>query len=191
MLLQKADSMNFVLAGLVPQSKDDAPAWEKKHLTGTYDNVFATIYQGLDTHIHTTQESGTIPEFEIYDAGMINNIAYFKKQRILKCPIYLQFVLGIQDGLPVWVDNLVFLRNIAKKQLDEFNWSCAAAGRHQFPVITTAMAMGGNARIPPYSVRRSLSWNGFTQLDDGLPSTIRNPRPRAPQETAAALIQAS
>ncbi|WP_312280218.1 3-keto-5-aminohexanoate cleavage protein [Oscillibacter sp.] len=142
-----AGSMNFVLAGLVPQLTDDAPAWEKKYLAGTYDNVFANTYQGLDTYIHTMQENGTIPEFEVYDAGMINNIAYFKKQGILKCPIYLQFVMGIQGGLPASVDNLVFLRNTAEKQLDEFNWSCAAAGRHQFPMITAAMAMGGNARV--------------------------------------------
>ncbi len=142
-----AGSMNFVLSGLVPQLTDDAPAWEKKYLAGTYDNIFANTYQGLDTYIRTMQESGTIPEFEVYDAGMINNIAYFKKQGILTCPIYLQFVMGIQGGLPASVDNLVFLRNTAEKQLDEFNWSCAAAGRNQFPMITAAMAMGGNARV--------------------------------------------
>jgi uncharacterized protein (DUF849 family) len=142
-----AGSMNFVLSGLLPQVSPDAPAWEKKYLGGTYDNVFANTYQGLETYIRTMQANGTVPEFEVYDAGMINNIANFKKQGILTCPIYMQFVLGIQGGLPASVDNLVFLRQTAEKQLDAFTWSCAAAGRHQFPLTTAAMAMGGSARV--------------------------------------------
>lgn len=142
-----AGSMNFVLSGLVPQLEPDAPAWEKKYLGGTYSNTFSNTYQALETYIRTMQENGTIPEFEIYEAGMINNIAYFRDKGVLTCPVYLQFVLGIQGGMPATIDNLVFLRNTAEKQLGDFNWSCAAAGRHQFPMIAAAMAMGGNARV--------------------------------------------
>lgn len=142
-----AGSMNFVLAGLVSQLSPDDPAWERNYLGGTYDNVFSNTYFGLETYIKTMEENGTIPEFEVYDAGMINNIAYFRRKGILTCPIYIQFVLGIQGGLPATVDNLVFLRNTAEKQLGEFVWSAAAAGKHQFPMTAAAIAMGGNARV--------------------------------------------
>ena len=138
-----AGSMNFVLAGLVPQLLPDGPAWERRYLGGTYDNVFSNTYLGLETYIKTMAENGTIPEFEVYDAGMINNIAYFRKKGVLTCPIYIQFVLGIQGGLPATVDNLVFLRSAAERQLGEFTWSVAAAGRHQFPMAAAALAMGG------------------------------------------------
>ena len=94
-----AGSMNFVLAGLVPQLLPDGPAWERRYLGGTYDNVFSNTYLGLETYIKTMAENGTIPEFEVYDAGMINNIAYFRKKGVLTCPIYIQFVLGIQGGV--------------------------------------------------------------------------------------------
>ena len=140
-------SMNFVLAGLLAQLPADCPEWQRKYLGGTFDNVFSNTYQGLETYIRTMQENGTIPEFEVYDASMINNIAYFRSKGILTCPIYVQFVLGVQGGLPASVDNLVFLRNTAEKQLGEFNWSAAAAGKHQFPITAAAMAMGGNARV--------------------------------------------
>lgn len=40
-------------------------------------------------------ENGTRPEFEVYDVGMINNIAYFIREGVVKTPPYLQFVLGI------------------------------------------------------------------------------------------------
>lgn len=142
-----AGSMNFVLAGLVPQLHPDGPAWERAYLEGTRNNVFSNTYTGLEQYIRTMQDCGTRPEFEVYDAGMINNIAYFQKSGLLQSPVYVQFVLGIQGGLPATVDNLVFLRNTAEKQLTNFRWSVAAAGRHQFPMIAAAMAMGGSARV--------------------------------------------
>jgi len=142
-----AGSINFVLAGLVPQLRPDGPAWERKYLEGTRNNVFTNTYAGMEQYIRTMQESGTRPEFEVYDAGMINNIAYFKNSGVLQEPIYIQFVLGIQGGLPASVDNLVFLRNTAEKLLGSFNWSVAAAGRHQFPIAAAALAMGGSVRV--------------------------------------------
>ncbi len=140
-------SMNFVLAGLLSQLPEDCPQWQRSYLGGTFDNVFSNTYQGLETYIRTMQENGTIPEFEVYDGAMINNIAYFRKKGILTSPIYVQFVLGIQGGLPATVDNLAFLRATAERQLGEFNWSAAAAGKNQFPIVAAAMAMGGNARV--------------------------------------------
>lgn len=140
-------SMNFVLAGLVSHLPPDAPSWQRKYLGGTFDNVFSNTYQGMETYIRTMQEHGTVPEFEVYDVGMINNIAYFRDIGLLTSPIYVQFVLGIQGGMPATVDNLVFLRNTAERQLGQFTWSAAAAGRHQFPIVAAAMAMGGNARV--------------------------------------------
>jgi uncharacterized protein (DUF849 family) len=142
-----AGSINFVLAGLVPQLKPDGPAWERKYLEGTRDNVFTNTYLGMEKYIRTMQENGTRPEFEVYDAGMINNIAYFKNNGLLQEPIYIQFVLGIQGGMPATVDNLVFLRNTAEKLLGSFNWSAAAAGKNQFPNAAAAIAMGGNVRV--------------------------------------------
>lgn len=144
-----AGSMNFMLAGVLNLLPKDCPKWQSDYLGGTYDNVFSNTYQGMDTYIRTMQENGTIPEFEVYDAGMINNILYFRNKGILTCPIYIQFVLGIQGGLPATVENLAFLLSTAEKQLGKggFQWSAAAAGKHQFPITAAALAMGGGARV--------------------------------------------
>ncbi|MCC8127882.1 MAG: 3-keto-5-aminohexanoate cleavage protein [Clostridiales bacterium] len=143
-----AGSMNFVLSGLVSHLKPDDPKWEYDYLSATYNNVFTNTYYGMETYIRIMQENGTVPEFEIYDAGMINNVAYFRNKGILTAPIYLQFVMGIQGGIPASVDNLVFLRASAEKMLgDNFTWSVAAAGRNQLPLAAAAMAMGGNVRV--------------------------------------------
>ena len=80
---------------------------------------------------------------------MISNIAYFMKKGLLKAPVYLQFVTGVMGGIPATVDNLLLLVNTAKKVLGEGNfvWSCAAAGKEQFDITTTAMILGGNVRV--------------------------------------------
>lgn len=144
-----AGSMNFMLAGVLDLLPADRPQWQTDYLGGTYDNVFANTYQGMETYIRTMQAHGTVPEFEVYDVSMINNIAYFKRKGILTGPVYVQFVMGIQGGIPATVENLAFLKDAAERQLGEgqFHWSAAAAGKHQFPITTAALAMGGSARV--------------------------------------------
>lgn len=142
-----AGSMNFVLAGLADKLPPGGHGWERTYLEGTLDNVFANTYRGMETYIRTMERCGTVPEFEVYDAGMINNIAYFKERGILTAPVCVQFVLGIQGGLPATVDNLAFLHATAQRQLGDFHWSVAAAGRHQMPMAAAALAMGGNVRV--------------------------------------------
>ena len=144
-----AGSMNFMLAGVLNLLPAERPEWQTRYLGGTYDNVFSNTYYGMETYIRTMQEHGTIPEFEVYEVGMINNIKYFRDRGILTCPIYIQFVLGIQGGMPATVENLAFLLNTANQQLGEgnFRWSAAAAGKHQFPITAAALAMGGGARV--------------------------------------------
>jgi uncharacterized protein (DUF849 family) len=87
------------------------------------------------------------PEFEIYDVGMINNLAFLLQKGIARRPIYLQFVLGILGGIPATLDNLVFLVDTARKQIGEFEFSVCAAGRFQIPMCTASLILGGHARV--------------------------------------------
>ena len=142
-----AGSVNFVLAPAAEKIKQPIYDWEIPFLAGTYDLVFANTFKGLEYYVTTMNQHGTLPEFEVYDVGMINNIAYFIKQGIVKKPVYIQFVMGILGGIPATIDNLTFLVKTAKEQIGEFEWSCAAAGRRQMPLTTAAVAMGGNVRV--------------------------------------------
>ena len=143
-----AGSVNFCFSPIADKIKIPKYDWEIPFVKNTYDLPFVNTFQGIEDYIKVMGENGTKPEFEVYDVGMSNNIAYFMKKGLLKGPIYLQFVLGIMGGLPATVDNLLFLYNTAKKQLgDNFVWSCAAAGKDQFNIVTTAVILGGNARV--------------------------------------------
>jgi len=141
-----AGSVNFVFADMAAKLKNPKYDWEVPYLKGTYDLIFSNTFAGMEYYIETMNEHGIRPEFEIYDVGMVNNIAYFCKKGLVKQPVYLQFVMGILGGIPATVENLAYLVKTAREQIGDFVWSCAAAGRAQFPLVTAALAMGGNGR---------------------------------------------
>jgi uncharacterized protein (DUF849 family) len=121
--------------------------WEPKYLEMTKDLIFPNTFKSLETYLKTFYEYGTRPEFEIYDSGMIYNLAHMMQEGHVKKPVYLQFVLGILGSIMPSVNNLSFLYNITKEAIGDFVWSVCAAGRSQMPMCTTSMIMGGNARV--------------------------------------------
>jgi len=142
-----AGSVDFVLKPAAEKITDPKYDWEIPYLEGTWDMVFTNTYKGIEYYVKTMYENGTCPEFEVYDVGMINNVAYLLNRGIIKRPVYIQFVLGILGGLPATVENLAFMVKTARDLLGQFTWSCAAAGRFQFPLTAAAAAMGGNVRV--------------------------------------------
>jgi uncharacterized protein (DUF849 family) len=89
----------------------------------------------------------TKPEFEIYDAGMVNNLAVLIGRGHIKRPVYLQFVMGVLGGITPSSENLMFLLDYAKKLIGEFEFSVCVAGRAQFPICTQSVLLGGHCRV--------------------------------------------
>lgn len=146
-----AGSFNFYLGPLARSKKMANPKndWEIPYLENTEDFIFANTFKGVRYYVKTMYDNGSLPEFEVYDIGMINNLAYLRDEGTLKGPIYIQFVMGIMGGIPATVDNLVYMRKTADELLgkDSYIWSCAAAGKNQFPIVSAALSIGGNARV--------------------------------------------
>lgn len=144
-----AGSINFVLSPTADTVRKNGARydWEVPFLEGTYDMIFTNTFYTLENYCCSMNEYQTRPELEVYDVAMINNIAYFINKGFLHKPPYIQFVLGILGGLPATVENLAYLVRTAREQIGDFFWSCAAAGRYQFPLTATALAMGGNVRV--------------------------------------------
>lgn len=121
--------------------------WEEKFLEGTKDVIFPNTFKSLEQYLKTFAKNGTKPEIEIYDTGMIYNLAHMIQTGHIKKPVYLQFVLGILGSIMPSPSNLVFLYNTAREAIGDFVWSVCAAGRHQMPMCTISLIMGGNARV--------------------------------------------
>jgi uncharacterized protein (DUF849 family) len=142
-------SMNFALFPLLEKMKDFKFPWEKQYLEFTEDLIFPNTFKSMRIFSNIFNENGTKPELEVYDAGMVNNVAFMIERGLLKTPVYIQFVLGILGGMAATIENLVFLYESARRLIGEKNfvWSVCAAGRNEILMCTHALLMGGNARV--------------------------------------------
>ncbi|SFN07901.1 3-keto-5-aminohexanoate cleavage protein [Thermodesulforhabdus norvegica] len=142
-----AGSLNFALFHVVDKIKEWKYEWEKEYLEATEDFIFPNTFKTIRQYLEIFYANNTKPEFEIYDLGMINNVAFLLEKGVIKRPLYIQFVLGILGGAPATVENLVYLVQTARKSLGDFEFSVCAAGRHQIPMCTTSLLLGGHVRV--------------------------------------------
>jgi len=142
-----AGSMNWGLFPVLGRYPEWKYPWEKAMLGMTEDFIFPNTFKTLRQYCEVFAETGTKPEFEIYDAGMVNNVAYLIQAGFVKKPVYIQFVLGILGGLSASPENLMFLVEHAKRNIGEFEFSVCVAGRAQFPICTQSVLIGGNCRV--------------------------------------------
>jgi uncharacterized protein (DUF849 family) len=142
-----AGSLNFALFHIKDQVKEFKYDWEESYLDLTEDFIFPNTFKTMRQYLEIIYANGARPEFEIYDVGMINNLAFLLEKGIAKKPIYLQFVMGILGGIPATLEHLIYLADTARKQIGAFQFSVCAAGRAQIPMCTGSLIMGGHARV--------------------------------------------
>jgi uncharacterized protein (DUF849 family) len=140
-------SINFALFPQLSRYKEWKFPWEPQYIGMTEDFIFPNTFKTLKQFCNFFRESGTKPEIEIYDVGMINNVAFMIEAGHLQKPVYLQFVLGILGAIPPSLENVMFLYQTARAALGDFQWSVCAAGRHQMNMCNMSLLMGGNVRV--------------------------------------------
>jgi uncharacterized protein (DUF849 family) len=142
-----AGSINFALFHAIPRFKEFKFPWEKQYLGMSEDFIFPNTFKSMKEYCAIFAEHGTKPEFEIYDSGMVNNIAFMIEAGYVKKPVYIQFVMGVLGGITPSSENLMFLVDYAKRQIGSFEFSVCVAGRAQFPICTQSLLIGGNCRV--------------------------------------------
>ncbi len=142
-----AGSLNFALFHVLDKVKEWKHDWEKQYLGFTEDFIFPNTFKTMREFLEIFNQVETKPEFEIYDVGMINNLAYAIQSGWIKKPVYLQFVMGILGGIPATPQNLIFLYETAQKTIGDFKFSVCAAGKNQFYMGTQSFLLGGHARV--------------------------------------------
>jgi uncharacterized protein (DUF849 family) len=140
-------SINFALFPQLSRYKEWKFPWETQYIGMTEDFIFPNTFKTLKQFCDFFRESGTKPEIEIYDVGMINNVAFMIEAGHLQKPVYLQFVLGILGAIPPSLENVMFLYQTARAAIGDFQWSVCAAGRHQMNMCNMSLLMGGNVRV--------------------------------------------
>jgi len=140
-------SMNFGLFGMLGRFKEFEHEWERKHLENK-DIVFRNTFQDIEFVLRTLSESGTRFEFECYDTAHLHNLNYFLQQGLVKPPLFVQTVFGLQGGIGAHPDEVMHMKRTADRLFgDKYRWSVLGAGRNQLPIAAMAAAMGGNVRV--------------------------------------------
>ena len=142
-----AGSINFAVFQAMDKWKDWKYDWEPEYLAMTEDHIFPNTFKTLREFSETFNKQNTKPELEIYDAGMINNVAHLIQKGYIKKPVFVQFVLGVLGGITPSPENLMFLVDYARRLLGDFDFSVAVAGKAQFPICTQSLLLGGHARV--------------------------------------------
>ena len=86
-----AGSMNFSLFPVIPKYKQWKFEWEKQYLALSEDAIFSNTFKSLREYCSVFNKMETKPEFEIYDAGMVNNVAFMIQAEAIRKPVYIQF----------------------------------------------------------------------------------------------------
>jgi len=142
-----AGSVNFALFHTIPKYNEWKFEWETQYLGFTEDFIFSNTFKSMRQYCAKFNETDTKPEFEVYDSGMVNNLAFMIQSGYVKKPVYMQFVMGVLGGITPSSENLLFLVDYARRLIGDFEFSVAVAGRAQFPICTQSLLIGGHTRV--------------------------------------------
>ncbi len=142
-------SMNFGLFPMKRRYKDWRHEWEPQLLDATREVVFRNTFADIERIFHDLGEGcGTRFEFECYDVGHIQTLAFYLREGLVKKPLFVQFVLGVLGGIDASPENLLHMKATADRLLGgHYRFSVLCAGRLQMPLATIGAILGGNVRV--------------------------------------------
>lgn len=85
-----------------------------------------------------------VPEWEVFDFGMLDFAAYLRTKGLLADPVYVNLLLGSLGTLAATPLNLALL---VERLPSGATWAAAGIGRFQLAVNRLAIAMGGHVRV--------------------------------------------
>ncbi|MBZ2174948.1 3-keto-5-aminohexanoate cleavage protein [Schnuerera sp. xch1] len=106
------------------------------------DEIFVNTENTIKNFGKIMMEKGVKPEIEVFDKGMIDYAIKYAKQGILLEPMHFDFVLGVQ--MAATARDLTFMVDSIPSGS---TWTVAGIGRHQIPMVTMGIAMGGHVRV--------------------------------------------
>lgn len=105
--------------------------------------LFSNPVDKVSEIITVMQETGTRPELECFDVGIVRSVGMFVEVGMVKDPEY-NFVMGVASGMPADPDLLPFLLRYMKPG---HSWQVTAIGREEvWPLHQRTADLGGHLR---------------------------------------------
>lgn len=108
------------------------------------EDIFVNSFSDMRAFSKEFQRLGIVPEYEIYDAGHVDNLKKLIREGVLKAPFHCQFVLGVPGALSGDLSNLNFLVQSLPAQS---TWAVAGIGKYELPLAIHSLLMGGHVRV--------------------------------------------
>ena len=123
-----------------------------KYSTKRKDFVFKAVFENsFDTIIEFLEamnELGIRPEHECFDAGHVANLDPLLDMGLLKEPLQVSCVMGVNGGIRPTPRNLAFMsEQVPGGAEGRNNWGVIGISRDQWRLVATAAALGGNVRV--------------------------------------------
>ena len=107
--------------------------------------LFPNLPEVMELYATRMKEIGVMPEFEVYDLSMVQNIDHWiRRPGLLDPPYQISFVMGVMGGIPATIKNLVALEESIPP---DYTWQTVGIGRHQLTLGLVGTLMGGNVRV--------------------------------------------
>ena len=130
--------------GMLPLRPDMAS------LTVGSNNFPTRVYENppdlVDWLAAEMQKHDVKPEIEAFDLSHIFQAAKMQADGRLKGPLYVQFVMGVKNAMPVDRPSFDFFRATLHRLAPDALWCAAGIGRHQIEVNEWCVAAGGHCR---------------------------------------------
>ena len=109
-----------------------------------FENSFDTIIEFLTA----MGEIGIKPEHECFDAGHIANLDPLLDMGLLKEPLQISLVMGVNGGIRPNARNVGFMSDqIPGGPEGQNQWQVIGISREQWKLVAAALSFGGNARV--------------------------------------------
>jgi uncharacterized protein (DUF849 family) len=115
------------------------------------DFVFSTVFENsfdtIKTFLTAMVELGIRPEHECFDSGHLANLDPFLDMGLLKEPLQISCVMGVNGGIRPTAKNLAHMSSEVPGGADgPNNWGVIGISRDQWGLIAAALSLGGNVR---------------------------------------------
>ena len=105
------------------------------------EGVYINTLPDIRYWANRMSETDTVPELEVFEAGMVNNVKILYDENVLQKPPIYNFCLGFRGALPASADNLHFLKSIIPLGAP---WGFVHHGMNDLSLLATAAGMGAS-----------------------------------------------
>jgi uncharacterized protein (DUF849 family) len=121
--------------------------YSKRRKDFVFTSVFENSFDTIRTFLTAMVELGIRPEHECFDSGHLANLDPFLDMGLLKEPLQVSLVMGVNGGIRPTAKNLAHMASEVPGGADgPNNWGVIGISRNQWSLIAAALALGGNVR---------------------------------------------